>query len=190
MKVVGISGSPRRHGNTELLLDEIMKGAASAGAEVNTIVLNKLKITPCQHCDACYKAGKCRIKDDMQDIYRELESADRIVLASPIQFLGPTAQLKAMVDRCQALWARKYILKKPPLKDRRERKGFLVSVGALKMADLFQPTIAMVKALFSVLDITYEGELLFRGVDEKGAIANYPDVLQQAYLAGQKLAKP
>jgi multimeric flavodoxin WrbA len=189
VKVIGINGSPRRGGNTDLLLDEVMKGAASEGSEISTIVLNKLEITPCQHCDACYRAGNCRINDDMQNVYKELESADRIVLASPIQFLGPTAQIKAMVDRCQALWARKYVLKKPPLGDRRERKGLFVSVGALKMADLFQPSIAMVKALFTVLDIKYAGELLFRGIDEKGAIANHPDALQQAYIAGQKLVK-
>ncbi|MEE9520871.1 MAG: flavodoxin family protein, partial [Dehalococcoidales bacterium] len=92
----------------------------SRGAEVKTIVLNDLDITPCQHCDACLKKGECRIEDDMQMVYRELEQADRIVLASPVQFLGPSAQMKAMIDRCQALWARKYVLKMPPLGDNRE----------------------------------------------------------------------
>ncbi|MCK4697737.1 MAG: flavodoxin family protein, partial [Dehalococcoidia bacterium] len=97
--------------------------------------------------------------------------------------------MKAMIDRCQALWARKYVLKIPPLGDRRERKGLFVSVGALKMANLFEPSLAIVKALFTVLDITYAGELVFRGIDEKGAIAKHPDALRQAYLVGQKLAK-
>ena len=189
MKVLGINGSPRRGGNTDLLLAEVMKGAASRGAEVKTVILNKLKITPCQHCDACYRTGSCRINDDMQMVYRELEEADRVVLASPVQFLSLTAQMKAMIDRCQALWARKYILKIPPLGDRRERKGLFVSVGALKMANLFEPSLAIVKAFFTVLDITYAGELLFRGIDEKGAIAKHPDALHQAYLAGQKLAE-
>ena len=189
MKVLGINGSPRRGGNTDLLLDEVMKGAASRGADVKTVILNNLKITPCQHCDACSRAGICRIKDDMQMVYRELEEADRVVLASPVQFMGPTAQMKAMIDRCQALWARKYVLKIPPLGDRRERKGLFVSVGALKMANLFEPSLAIVKALFTVLDITYAGELVFRGIDEKGVIAKHPDALHQAYLAGQKLVE-
>ena len=114
LKVLGIAGSPRRGGNTDLLLSEVMRGAASRGAEVKTIILSDLDIDPCQHCDTCLKAGKCKIQDDMQMVYRELEQADRIVLASPIHFMSVTAQMKATMDRCQALWARKYILKRPP----------------------------------------------------------------------------
>ena len=189
MKVLGIAGSPRRDGNTDLLLAEVMRGAASKGAEVKTIVLNDLDITPCQHCDACQKEGKCRIDDDMQMVYRELEEADRIVLASPIQFMGVTAQMKAMIDRLQALWARKYVLKVPPLGSGRERKGFFVSVGGRKIANLFEPALVMVRTVFRILDITYAGELLFPGVDEKGAINKNPDALKQAFLAGQKLVE-
>ncbi len=187
MRALGIAGSPRRGGNTDLLLAQAMKGAESKGAEVKTIVLNELKITPCQHCDACFEAGKCRIEDDMPMVYGELEKADRIVIASPIQFMGVTAQVKAMIDRCQALWARKYILKQPPLGDRRQRKGLFIAVGGMKLANLFEPALAVVRALFKVLDITYAGDLLFPGVDEKGAIKKHPDALKQAFLAGQKL---
>ncbi len=189
MKVLGIAGSRRRGGNTDLLLAEVMKGAASRGAEVQTVILNDLKISPCQHCDACLEAGRCRVEDDMQMVYRELEDADRIVLASPIQFMGVTAQMKAMIDRCQALWARKYVLKLPPLGNRRERRGLFISVGGRKIANLFEPALVMIKTLFRILDITYAGELLFSGVDEKGAIAKHPDALRQAFLDGQKLVE-
>lgn len=189
MKILGIAGSPRRDGNTDMLLAEVMRGAASQGAEVKTIILNDLKITPCQHCDACLEKGKCKVQDDMQMVYRELEQADRIVLASPIQFTGVTAQMKAMIDRFQALWARKYVLKIPPLGSGRERKGFFISVGGRKITDLFEPALVMVKTVFRILDITYAGELLFPGVDEKGAIAKHPDALHQAFLAGQKLVE-
>ena len=187
MRVLGIAGSPRRGGNTDRLLAEVIKGAAEKGAEVKTIVLNDLEISPCQHCDACRRAGRCRIDDDMQMVYRELEAADRIVLASPIQFMGLTAQMKAMIDRCQALWARKYVLKIPPLGDRRERKGFFISVGGRKVANVFDGALITIRSLFAVLDVIYAGELLFPGIDEKGAIARHPDALKQAYLAGQKL---
>lgn len=189
MKVLGISGSPRRGGNTDLLLDTVMKGAASRGAVVKTIVLNNLKIAPCQHCDACLKTGTCRVMDDMQMVYRELEEADRIVLASPLHFMGITAQMKLMIDRCQAIWARKYVLKVPPLGKGREKKGFFISVGGRKVASLFEPAIAVVKSLFYVLNITYAGDLLFHGIDEKGAIAKHPTALEQAFLAGQKLVE-
>jgi multimeric flavodoxin WrbA len=103
--------------------------------------------------------------------------------------MGVTAQMKAMIDRCQALWARKYVLKMPPLGDRRNRKGLFISVGGGKVADMFEPALATVKSLFKVLDIAYADELLFRGVDEKGAIAEHPDALKQAFLAGQKLVE-
>ena len=190
MKVLGIAGSPRRGGNTNLLLAEVMRGAASRGAEVKTIILNDLKITPCQHCDACLEAGKCKIEDDMQMMYRELEEADRIVLASPFQFMGVTAQMKAMIDRCQALWAKKYVLNMPPLgSEPGKKKGLFISVGGRKITNLFEPALATVKTLFRILDIAYAGELLFSGVDEKGAIAKHPDALRQAYLAGQKLTE-
>jgi len=189
VRVLGIAGSPRRGGNTDLLLAEVMKGAAAKGAEVKTIVLNDLDITPCQHCDACFEAGVCKIKDDMQMVYVEMEKADRIVLASPVQFMGVSAQAKVMIDRCQALWARKYILKMPPLGDRRPRKGLFIAVGGMKLSHLFEPSLTIVKALFKVLDVEYAGDLLFPGVDEKGAIKDHPDALKQAFTAGQKLAE-
>ncbi|MFH1382567.1 MAG: flavodoxin family protein [Chloroflexota bacterium] len=189
MKVLGIAGSPRRGGNTDMLLAEFMRGAVGQGAEVKTIVLRDLKISPCQHCDACLRAGICKIKDDMQMVYQEMASADVIVLASPIQFEGVTAQMKAMIDRCQSLWAKKYVLKIPPLGDRRERKGFFISVGGRKKPTIFDPAMATVKAAFTIMDVAYAGDLLFSGVDEKGAIATRPDALKQAFEAGQKLAK-
>ena len=154
LKVLGISGSPRRGGNTDLLLDKVIRGATSKGAEVKTIILNQLKIAPCQHCDSCLEAGNCKVMDDMQMIYRELEEADRIVLASPIHFMGVTAQMKLMIDRCQALWARKYVLNIPPLGKGRERKGLFISVGGRKVANLFEPALATVEALFNTLNIT------------------------------------
>jgi len=189
MIVVGLNGSPRRGGNTDLLLAQVIKGAESEGAETKTLVLNDLNISPCQHCDACFEAGVCRIKDDMQTVYKEMEKADRIVLASPIHFLGLSAQMKAMIDRGQALWARKYILKKPPLGDRRERKGLFVAVGGMKLARLFEPSLATVKAFFTVIDVGYAGELLFPGIDEKGAIKKHPTALKDAFAAGQNLVR-
>lgn len=187
MRVLGIAGSPRRDGNTDILLNEVLKGAASKGAEVKTIIISRLKIAPCQHCDGCLETGRCKVRDDMQKVYAELERADRLVLASPVYFNGVTAQTKAMIDRCQALWVKKYRLKLPPLGNKRERKGLFVSVGGMKQANLFEPALATVKVLFKVLDITYAGELVFPGVGEKGAITQNPDALRQAFLAGQRL---
>jgi len=187
VRVLGISGSPRRGGNTDLLLEEVLTGAASKGAETKTINLTELKIEPCQHCDACLVKGKCKINDNMQKIYDEFRTADRIVLASPIQFMTVTAHLKAMIDRCQALWACKYVLKIPPLGDERERKGYFISVGGRKVPNLFEPALVTIKTLFRTMNVTYAGELLFPGIDEKGAILKHPDAMKQAFELGQKM---
>lgn len=190
MKVLGIAGSPRREGNTDRLLAEVLRGAQSGGADTETVILNNLHITPCQHCDACLAQGNCVIKDDMQLIYRRLDEADRVVLASPIQFMGPTAQLKAMIDRTQALWARKYVLKLSPLYHAKERKGLFIAVGGMKTKTLFDPSRAIVNAFFHVLDIEPAGELLFSGMDDRDAISRCPEALRQAFEAGLEMARP
>jgi multimeric flavodoxin WrbA len=188
LKVLGIAGSPRRDGNTDLLLRQVMAGAASRGAETKIVILTELNISPCRHCDGCLKTGKCVIDDDMQWLHTDLREADRIVLASPVFFMGVTAQTKAMIDRCQALWVIKYVLKLPvAINAGKERKGIFVSVGGTKLSNLFQPAIATVKSWFTTLDISYDGELAFSGIDEKGAILQHPSALKNAFAAGQKL---
>jgi multimeric flavodoxin WrbA len=187
MKVLGIAGSPRRDGNTDRLLAEVLRGAADCGAEVEMIVANDLSILPCQHCDTCFEVGQCKYGDDMQIVYHKLENADRVVLASPLHFMGITAQAKALIDRCQALWARKYILGIPPLGNDRKRKGLFISVGGIQKEGLFEAALVTARTFFATLDVEYAGELLFAGIDDTDAILEHPDALQQAYEAGCKL---
>lgn len=190
MRVLAIAGSPRRGGNTDTLLARFIEGAASNGSETKTISVCDLKIAGCQHCDACLVKGNCRVKDDMQLIYDEMERADRIVLASPLQFMSVTAQMKAMIDRCQALWARKYILKIPPLGDMRERKAFFISVGGRKtIPNLFDAELVTIKNLFRVLNVNYSGDILVPGIEDKGDILKHPEVLEQAFISGQKFSE-
>ncbi len=188
IKVLGIAGSPRRDGNTDLLLRQVMAGAASPQAETKTITLCKLNIAPCRHCDGCLKTGKCVVDDDMQWLHKDLREADRIVLASPVFFMGVTAQTKAMIDRCQALWVIKYVLKLPVANNQnKERKGIFVSCGGRKFSNLFQPSIVTVKSWLLTLEVKYDGELVFAGTDEKGAITQHPTALDDAFNLGQKL---
>ncbi|MCR4392737.1 MAG: flavodoxin family protein [Dehalococcoidales bacterium] len=187
MKILGIAGSPRRGGNTDTLLDRFMEGAASKGAETKTLIVCQLKIAGCLHCDACLKKGICRIQDDMQMVYREMEAADGLVVASPLQFMTVPSELKALIDRCQALFVRKYILKVPPLGDARPRKGFLISVGGRRtIPNLFDAELVTIKTFFRTLDVRYAGDLLISGVDAKGDILKHPDQLTRAFEEGQK----
>lgn len=190
MKVLGIAGSPRRGGNTDTLLSRFLEGAASKGAEIKTLRVCDLKIRGCLHCDACLTAGECRVQDDMQIVYREIKEADRLVIASPLQFMSVPSELKALIDRCQAFWARKYVLKVPPLGDRRERKGFLISVGGRRtIPNLFEAEIVTIKTLFRTMDIAYSGDILIPGIDAEGDILKHPEFLEQAFTAGQKFAE-
>ena len=124
MKVLGICGSPRREGNTELLLRELLRGSRDKGAEVEEVMLRDLKITPCLEIYACRKDGKCPIHDDMETLYPKLVEADVVALASPIFFYAVSAQAKALIDRCQAMWAKKYLLKQPIAPGDRTGRGF------------------------------------------------------------------
>ena len=190
LKLLAIAGSPRRGGNTDTLLQEVIAGAEGGGAEVKRILISELSIAPCRHCDGCLEAGCCVIDDDMQWIYTDLRAADRLVIASPIFFMGLTAQAKAVIDRCQALWVVKNVLKLPvALNGGQERRGLFISVGGTKGPKLFEPALASVRIWFKTLDFTYGGDLLFRGTDERGAIAQHPTALRDGFAAGQRLAE-
>ena len=187
--VLGISGSPRRNGNTELLIREFMRGAEAGGHKTELIILSELKISPCTSCGSCQKTGKCIMIDDMQPMHKKLLEADCIVFASPIYFGGVSAQLKAFIDRCQALWSRKYILKQALISpDREKRLGYFISTAGTKDYNkVFEGAIYTVKAIFSTLDIKYTGELLFKDMENKGDILNHPDAMQMVFEAGSTL---
>jgi multimeric flavodoxin WrbA len=189
LKVLGIAGSPRFGSNTDILLGEVLKGAESKGAETKLIHVTNLNILPCSHCDACIRTGECPFQDDSQKFYKELEWADRVVIAAPLHFMGLPSQLKTLIDRAQSLWVRKYLLKKPPLGDTRERMGLFVSVGGRTGEHLFDPALATVKAFFASLDIKYAGMVAFQGVESRAMILDHPEMKQEAFTAGEKLVE-
>ena len=188
LKVLGIFGSPRRGGNTDLLLAEALRGAAAAGARTEEIRLCDWEIHPCRGCQACSRDGECILGDAMQEIYPRLQAADGIILASPIYFYGITAQAKALVDRSQALWARKYVLHRPaPQREGRRRRGFFISTSGTKGSRVFAGALLTVRYFFDAFDAEYAGELLFPGVDGRGDILKDPDALPRAFAAGGRL---
>ncbi len=187
MKVLGIWGSPRRGGNSEILLDAFLQGAAQGGATVEKVSLRELKISPCMEIYHCFKDGTCPIKDDMRALYDKLLEADVVALASPIFFYSLSAQAKAMIDRTQALWSRRYHLKQDFPGG--ERQGVLLCTGATKGRLLFVGARLVAKYFFDAINVRYAGEILVRGVDEKGAIQTQPEVLTAATDLGQRLAR-
>jgi multimeric flavodoxin WrbA len=99
IKVLGIVGSPRRGGNTEILVDEALKAAESVGAETEMIRLSEKKVNPCDGCASCGETGKCKVKDDFAEVFYKMAEADAILLASPSYFESVTPQIKALIDR-------------------------------------------------------------------------------------------
>jgi multimeric flavodoxin WrbA len=186
MKVLGIYGSPREGGNSDLLLAKALEGAQSAGAEVASVFARSLKMSGCRECGGCNKTGKCVVDDDMQGVYPLLEDADIIFLASPIFFYGVTAQAKALIDRCQASWS-KMMLEKTP----EERKtynggtGYLIAVGATKGENLFEGAQLTARYFFDALNMSYEGGIFFKKIEGKAAISNHPEALKQAVDLGR-----
>jgi multimeric flavodoxin WrbA len=191
MKVLGIHGSPRRGGNTELLLQEFLRGCrdASAEVEVEEVFLRKLKISPCLEIYACQKDGQCPIKDDMKPLYGKLMEADILAVASPIFFYAVSAHLKAMIDRCQALWAKKYLLNQPVAFGGGEKKGVFLAVGGSKGAKNFDGSLLTMKYFFDALDRTFDRSLLYKGVDGKGEILRHPTAMAEAYALGKKIVE-
>lgn len=187
MKVLGIMGSPRIKGNTDLLLEEAFKGAESRGAEAEKIVADRLEIAPCREYYGCLKDGNCVIRDDMDNIYPKLLEADVVIVASPMFFYSLSAQTKALIDRCQALWARRYTLKQEPPNS--SRKGAFIGVGATQGKQLFDGSVLIVKYFFKAIGVDYTDQLLVRGVDERGEIKGHPTALSDALELGKRLTQ-
>lgn len=184
--MLGIMGSPRRQSNTEILLDRALAGAKEGGAEVEKVLVSKLRISPCLEIYACLKDGNCAIKDDMQMLYQKLLEADHIIFASPIFFYGVTSQAKALIDRCQALWVRRHVLGMDK-EDKRARRGVFISVGATRGKRLFDGAVLTVRYFFEAIGVEYFGDLLVRGIDNRAEIAKHPEALEEAFRLGQRL---
>ncbi len=190
MKILAVSCSPRKEGNTETMLKEAAQGALSAGAGVEFIRLQDMAIEPCRECMACSRTGRCVIDDDMQALQRKLIEMDGIIMAAPMFFMGIPARGKAFIDRCQPFWAAKYVLSESLVAGGKEgRKGLFLSVGGTEFKHLFDGALKVVKSMFSVIDVEHCGDVLLRKVDEKGDILKHPDVMAKCRELGAGLVR-
>lgn len=189
-KIAAIYGSPRRNGNTASLLDRAVSGATNAGAEVTSIILRDLRISPCLEIYGCKQNGRCVIEDDFQAVSDLLLASNGIMLASPIFFYTVSSHTKILMDRCQSLWVKKYWIEKQSFQQKEaKRKGLFISVGATHGKKLFDGALLTVKYFFDTLDTRLDQALCFRGLDFEGDILGYPSYLEQAYQAGESIAR-
>jgi len=187
--IIALYGSPRRKGNTALLLKKAVEGARDAGAQVDEIVLRDFKISPCMEIYGCKKEGECAIKDDFQNIRDRILASRGLMIASPVFFYTVSSHVKMLMDRCQSLWVKKYWVQgvvpgqSPPI-----RKGLVIAVGATKGKRLFDGMLLTMRYFFDVLDMELWDSLLYRGMDFEGDVLKYPEYLDQAYARGQDFA--
>ncbi len=190
MLVLGLQGSPRKKGNTNFLISTFMDAAERLGAQTLTIDVTQKNVIPCKEYTVCEKKGFCPIDDDVRDeIYPLLRQAEVVVVSTPIFFYNMSAQLKAVIDRCQTFWARKYRLK---LKDPAVsmRRGFLLSAGATKGKNLFEGLQLTTQYFFDAIDAKFEGSLTYRGIEGPNDMAAHPTVIEEVEKAVSSIIKP
>ena len=190
MLVVGLQGSPRRKGNSRFILDAFLAAAEARGAETAFVDVDRRNIVPCKEYTVCETRGTCPIDDDvLHEIYPLLRRADVIVAATPVFFYNMTAQLKALIDRCQLFWARKYRLR---LRDPRHRtkKVFLLSMAATRGKNLFDAIHLTMDYFADALDADYAGHLTYRDIEGPKDMARHPGVVADVERAVAELMTP
>jgi len=174
-RVLGIVGSPRRGGNTEILVDEALAGAEEAGALTEKVILSKLDIAPCRACNACQKTGKCAQRDDMEELLEQMQRSQVWVLGTPIYWWGPTAQFKAFLDR----W---YGAQQVTFAGRR----VILAIPLGGSAGYARYTVGMLTDTLDYLRTELVATVLAPGAHDLGAVRRHADVLARARRAGRE----
>jgi hypothetical protein len=184
MDILSLHLSPRRGGNSDDMLAAFTQGAVEAGMEVKRISVAERRIEPCAGCWSCNNTGQCVIADDMEELYPLLASAKNVVVSTSLFFYDVPAKGKALIDRSQALWSRRYTLKQQDLL-KPDGRGFLLALGATRGENLFVPVSLSVKYFFDALGLptTFE-TLFFRKIENLGDLARQPDLMRQIREAG------
>ena len=177
MNILILSGSPRRGGNTDLLVEAFVKGVLQKH-HVEVMSIHDYKVNPCMGCNACFRSEHhlCAQKDDMSVIYVKMAHADMLVTASPVYFYGLSAQLKAVIDRCHN-----------PVRDTFPIKQMaLLLVGAATLSELFDSILVQYQLCLNFFKLEDAGRVLVRGVKDKGDIKN-TNALNEAFELGQHI---
>lgn len=176
MKVLAVSASPRRGGNSDVLCDRLLKGAAEAGNEVEKINLSGLTISPCAACYGCRGSGRCVKKDDMERVLDKLIHADAIILATPVYFYSMDAQMKIMIDRCL-----------PRYQEIKGKDFYYIITAADPEHSAADGTLAGLRGYLRCLPGAKEKGILYgTGTWDKGDVYRHPS-FEEAYELGKTI---
>lgn len=181
-RVLGVVGSPRRNGNTHILVSKVLEGAEKECASTHMLFLRDLSIQECDGCHTCWKGKECSKKDDMCNIYPTIIESDIFVLGTPVYWYGPTALMKGFIDR--------FVYFNCP-ENRAKIRGKL-AVIAVPFEEESLETAALVEAFFEksleYLEMNLVGKILVPGVGEKGDILKKAERLLEGFELGRRLA--
>lgn len=176
MKVLAISSSPRRAGNSEVLCNQFLKGASKAGHKTQKIQLAALNISPCAACHACVKTHKCIKNDDMATVQQALIDADVIVLATPVYFYSLSAQMKILIDRCL-----------PRHREIENKNFYFIITAAASLQAEAEVTVGSLRGFLRMLPGAKEQETIYgMGAFDKGDVYRHP-AFEKAYEIGKNL---
>ena len=188
--VLGIAGSTRRGGNSEALLDRALEGAGQAGASTDKLTLQDMAISPCicPQSEDCLPTGVCTVLDDMQGLYARLLSADLIFIAFGVTFRGVPAQTKALFDRTQPLWIRKYVMGHDLRQDRGPGKALILATADRDDPSEFDGAIQATRSWLVSVHFREEARLLVSGLVRPTDVLSKTGALTEAYDLGARLA--
>lgn len=181
IKVIGLVGSPKVDGNTSRIVHAVLEGAAEKGAVTVIYNLASLDIKGCDACHRCQEHGHCIIDDDMQELYQEMETADAIVLGSPVYMWQMTAQTKLLIDRMTAFL-------KPDFSSRLDNKKLiLVFTQGIPDRDAFKPYFEYTAGVLYYLGFDVLDTIVAAGTD-KLEVALRPQLLEKARDLGKLIS--
>jgi multimeric flavodoxin WrbA len=185
MKILGIMGSPRIGGNSDVLLDEALAGAKDAGGEVEKIVLCQKKISGCLNCEKCNETGLCVVKDDMPEIHKKILEADGIIHSCPVYFWAMTAQMKAYLDRWCAFFDAEWRWHKHVYPKMKGKRIGLITVCGDTNVSTADPIVHSFKTTADFSKLRWIGAVM-ASASARGEIAKNEKSKREAYELGQK----
>ena len=177
-KVLGIVGSPRRGANTETLIDQVLKGAMEAGAAAEKLVLSEMNIQPCRACNACHDAGKCVIDDDFASTLEKMKDSHVWVLGTPVYWWGPTAQMKAFIDR----W---YGVERTLFRGKR----IILAVSSGGGSSYSRLTVDMLESIIPYLGMKHIATLKAPGTSGPDSVKRNMSLINTAWTTGNEAVK-
>ena len=181
MKILGLSGSPRKDGNTDAMVVMTLEGARQAGAETSFFNLSQLNIMGCQGCLYCRTKPGCAIKDDMSKLYKEIEDADAVVIGSPVYMFQMTSQTKAFMDRL-------FPFLNPDFSSKINKAALLLFAQGNPDKDVFKAYFAHISNAYKLLGLHVKNVLVEGGTSAKNDAAGRSGLRDALYAAGKSLA--